>query len=110
MVLHFFSFFDQKAIRTMSWILLDRQIQEIGDQLERSLSSVRARKAQLFNDQIQHLRAKERSLKEENAKLLAKCHENPWWSTAHPRAAAIRSQSSRSTDVEIRLLVGLLES
>ncbi|KAF8008628.1 hypothetical protein BT93_K2326 [Corymbia citriodora subsp. variegata] len=86
------------------------EIQEIGDQLERSLSSVRARKAQLFNDQIQQLQAKERSLKEENAKLLAKCHENPWQSTAQPRAAAIRSQSSRSTDVEIGLFVGLLES
>ncbi|KAK3403842.1 hypothetical protein EUGRSUZ_K00208 [Eucalyptus grandis] len=48
------------------------EIQMIGDQLERSLSSIRARKAQLFDDQIQHLQAKERSLKEENAKLLAK--------------------------------------
>ncbi|XP_039160754.1 MADS-box protein AGL42-like isoform X4 [Eucalyptus grandis] len=48
------------------------EIQEIGDQLERSLSSIRERKAQLLNDQIQQLQAKERSLKEENAKLLAK--------------------------------------
>ncbi|XP_039161518.1 MADS-box protein AGL42 isoform X3 [Eucalyptus grandis] len=47
-------------------------IQRMGDQLERSLGSVRERKAQLFNDQIQQLQAKERSLKEEKAKLLAK--------------------------------------
>ncbi|XP_056160086.1 MADS-box protein AGL42-like isoform X4 [Syzygium oleosum] len=86
------------------------EIQMIGDQLERSLSSVRARKAQLFNDQIQQLQAKERSLKEENAKLLAKCHENPWQSTAHPRAAALHSRSSQSADVETGLSIGLPES
>ncbi|KAK3403836.1 hypothetical protein EUGRSUZ_K00207 [Eucalyptus grandis] len=34
------------------------EIQEIGDQLEQSLSSIRKRKAQLFNDQIQQLQAK----------------------------------------------------
>ncbi|XP_056160092.1 MADS-box protein AGL42-like [Syzygium oleosum] len=86
------------------------EIQMIGDQLERSLSSVRARKAQLFNDQIQQLQAKERSLKEENAKLIAKCHANRWESTAHSRAAAIHSQSCRSTHVETRLSIGLPES
>ncbi|KAF8008622.1 hypothetical protein BT93_K2323 [Corymbia citriodora subsp. variegata] len=86
------------------------EIQKIGDQLERSLSSIRARKAQLFEDQIQQLQEKERSLKEENAKLLAKCHENSWRSRAHPRAAAIQSWSSRSTDVETGLFIGLPES
>ncbi|KAK3403838.1 MADS-box protein SOC1-like isoform X1 [Eucalyptus grandis] len=85
------------------------EIQMIGDQLERSLSSIRARKAQLFDDQIQHLQAKERSLKEENAKLLAKCLANPGQSTAHPRAAALHSRSSRSTDVETGLFIGLPE-
>ncbi|KAK3403805.1 hypothetical protein EUGRSUZ_K00191 [Eucalyptus grandis] len=86
------------------------EIQQIGNQLERSLSSIRERKAQLFNDQIQQLQAKERFLKEENAKLLAKRYANPWQSTAHPRAAAIHSQSSRSTDVETGLFIGLPES
>ncbi|KAK3403815.1 hypothetical protein EUGRSUZ_K00199 [Eucalyptus grandis] len=86
------------------------EIQEIGDQLERSLSSIRERKAQLFNDQIQQLQAKERSLKEENEKLLAKCLANPGQSTAHPRAAAIHSRSSWSTDVETGLFIGLPES
>ncbi|KAF8008632.1 hypothetical protein BT93_K2330 [Corymbia citriodora subsp. variegata] len=83
------------------------EIQELGDQLERSLSSIRTRKAQLFNDQIQQLQEKERSLKEENAKLLAKCHENLWPSAAHPRAAAINSWS---TDIETGLFIGLPES
>ncbi|KAL3714105.1 hypothetical protein ACJRO7_006105 [Eucalyptus globulus] len=86
------------------------EIQEIGDQLERSLSSIRERKAQLFNDQIQQLQAKERSLKEENEKLLAKCLANPGQSTAHPRAAAIHSRSSWSIDVETGLFIGLPES
>nr|NP_001289658.1 MADS-box protein SOC1-like [Eucalyptus grandis]AAP33085.1 SOC1-like floral activator MADS3 [Eucalyptus grandis] len=86
------------------------EIQEIGDQLEQSLSSIRKRKAQLFNDQIQQLQAKERHLKEENAKLLAKFLANPWQSTAHPRAAAINSRSSRGTDVETGLFIGLPES
>ncbi|XP_010035068.2 MADS-box protein AGL42 isoform X2 [Eucalyptus grandis] len=86
------------------------EIQEIGDQLERSLSSIRERKAQLLNDQIQQLQAKERSLKEENAKLLAKCLANPGQSTTHPRATAIHSRSNRSTDGETRLFIGLAES
>ncbi|KAL3714099.1 hypothetical protein ACJRO7_006099 [Eucalyptus globulus] len=86
------------------------EIQQIGNQLERSLSSIRERKAQLFNDQIQQLQAKERFLKEENAKLLAKRYANPWQSTAHPRTAAIHSRSSRSTDVETGLFIGLPES
>ncbi|KAF8008634.1 hypothetical protein BT93_K2332 [Corymbia citriodora subsp. variegata] len=85
------------------------EIHEIGDQLEQSLSSIRERKAQLFNDQIQQLQAKERSLKEENAKLLAKYHANPWQSSAHPGAAAIHSHGSRSTDVETELFIGLPE-
>ncbi|XP_048138519.1 MADS-box protein AGL42-like isoform X2 [Rhodamnia argentea] len=79
------------------------EIQMIGDQLDLSLRSIRARKAQLFNDKIQQLQEKERSLKEENAKLLAK-------STAYPRVAAIDSQSSRSEDVETGLSIGLPES
>ncbi|KAK3403823.1 hypothetical protein EUGRSUZ_K00202 [Eucalyptus grandis] len=93
------------------------EIQEIGDQLERSLSSIRERKAQLFNDQIRQLQAKERSLKEENAKLLAKvspsfpsCLANPGQSTTHPRATTIHSQSSPSTDGETRLFIGLPKS
>ncbi|KAK3403813.1 hypothetical protein EUGRSUZ_K00198 [Eucalyptus grandis] len=86
------------------------QIQEIGDQLERSLSSIKERKAQLLNDQIQQLQAKERSLKEENAKLLAKCLANPGQSTAHLRATTIHSRSSRSTDGETGLFIGLAQS
>ncbi|KAL3714106.1 hypothetical protein ACJRO7_006106 [Eucalyptus globulus] len=86
------------------------EIQQIGDQLERSLSSIRERKAQLFNDQIRQLQAKERSLKEENAKLLAKWLANPGQSTAHPRVTAIHSRSSPSTDGETGLFIRLPES
>ncbi|KAK3403829.1 hypothetical protein EUGRSUZ_K00204 [Eucalyptus grandis] len=86
------------------------EIQGIGDQLERSLSSIRKRKVQLFNDQRQQLQAKERSLREENAKLLAKCLANHGQSTANPRATTIHRRSSWSTDVETGLFIGLPES
>nr|POE61232.1 mads-box protein agl42 [Quercus suber] len=52
------------------------ELQEIDSQLERSLRSIRARKAELFMEQIEHLKAKERLLKEENERL---CHQvNPF--------------------------------
>ncbi|KAK1576011.1 hypothetical protein Q3G72_010125 [Acer saccharum] len=46
------------------------ELQEIDGQLEQSLRSIRARKAQLFNEQIEQLKAKERLLLEENARRL----------------------------------------
>ncbi|KAK3403835.1 hypothetical protein EUGRSUZ_K00207 [Eucalyptus grandis] len=44
------------------------EIQEIGDQLEQSLSSIRKRKAQLFNDQIQQLQAKVKAFERRECK------------------------------------------
>ncbi|XP_050387887.1 MADS-box protein AGL42-like isoform X2 [Argentina anserina] len=46
-----------------------QELNQISSQLERSLLIVRERKAQLFMDQIERLRAQERILLEENAKL-----------------------------------------
>ncbi|KAL3714097.1 hypothetical protein ACJRO7_006097 [Eucalyptus globulus] len=82
------------------------EIQETGDQLEQSLSIIRARKAQLFQEQIEQLQAKERSLTEENEKLFAKYHANSWQSSAHLEAAATHSRSSQSSDVETELVIG----
>ncbi|XP_048326468.2 MADS-box protein AGL42 isoform X2 [Ziziphus jujuba] len=48
------------------------ELQEIDGQLERSLRSIRARKAQLYKEQIGQLKEKERLLLEENAKLCEK--------------------------------------
>ncbi|KAL3365688.1 hypothetical protein AABB24_010696 [Solanum stoloniferum] len=49
------------------------ELQEIDNQLERSLKIIRARKSQLFKDEIQRLKERERLLREENARLSEKC-------------------------------------
>ncbi|XP_058105614.1 MADS-box protein SOC1 isoform X1 [Magnolia sinica] len=51
------------------------ELQQIESQLERSLSSIRARKTQLFTEQIQQLKEKERFLTEENAILSKKAND-----------------------------------
>ncbi|XWS61860.1 hypothetical protein CRYUN_Cryun07bG0161000 [Craigia yunnanensis] len=53
------------------------ELQLIENQLERSLSRVRARKNQLFWEQIKKLKEEERRLGEENAKLREKCGMRP---------------------------------
>ncbi|KAL2542009.1 MADS-box protein SOC1 [Abeliophyllum distichum] len=49
-----------------------QELQEIDRQLGRSLKIIRARKAQLFNEEMEKLKAKEKFLLEENAKLWEK--------------------------------------
>ncbi|GKU89468.1 hypothetical protein SLEP1_g3601 [Rubroshorea leprosula] len=48
------------------------ELEEIDSQLEQSLKSIRARKAQLCKEHIQQLKAKGRMLLEENRKLCEK--------------------------------------
>ncbi|KAK6117748.1 hypothetical protein DH2020_048509 [Rehmannia glutinosa] len=48
------------------------ELQEIDNQLERSLKNIRARKSQLFKEEIEKLQAKGNFLLEENAKLSEK--------------------------------------
>ncbi|OWM75651.1 MADS-box protein AGL42-like [Punica granatum] len=89
------------------------ELHEMDSQLERSLSSVRARKAQLFNEQKRQLEAKEKLLLEENARLLAKCSENHWETrSASQERGAIYQLSSNGPyglDVETELFIGLPE-
>nr|XP_043614500.1 MADS-box protein AGL42-like isoform X3 [Erigeron canadensis] len=49
------------------------ELSELDSRLEHTLRTVRARKAQLFKEQIENLKAKERYLLEENSRL---CQEN----------------------------------
>ncbi|GLU21017.1 hypothetical protein SLE2022_371830 [Rubroshorea leprosula] len=49
------------------------ELEEIGSLIEQSLKNIRARKAQLYKEQIHRLKAKERMLLEENVKLYGKC-------------------------------------
>nr|UVW83269.1 suppressor of overexpression of constans 1 [Linum usitatissimum]UVW83271.1 suppressor of overexpression of constans 1 [Linum usitatissimum]UVW83272.1 suppressor of overexpression of constans 1 [Linum usitatissimum] len=53
------------------------ELRKIECQLERSLSRIRARKNQLFMDQIDKLREEEKILLEENKKLREKCGVEP---------------------------------
>ncbi|CAN6569347.1 unnamed protein product [Malus baccata var. baccata] len=96
------------------------ELQEIGSQLERSLRSIRERKAQLYTEQMEQHKARERFLLQENAQL----REEPWmeFSPQEKRASAsvsnekagasasapinYRSQSSMSSEVETDLLIG----
>ncbi|KAK9914165.1 hypothetical protein M0R45_037957 [Rubus argutus] len=54
-----------------------QELNQISDQLERSLRNVRERKAHVFMEQIQQLKAKGRLLLEENAKLHIECCARP---------------------------------
>ncbi|TKY63809.1 MADS-box protein SOC1 [Spatholobus suberectus] len=52
------------------------ELQRIEQQLERSLSNIRARKTQVFKEQIEQLKEKEKALLDENARLSEK-HGSP---------------------------------
>ncbi|KAF2315363.1 hypothetical protein GH714_038943 [Hevea brasiliensis] len=54
------------------------ELQQIEQQLERSVSSIRARKNQVFKEQIERLKEKESQLAAENARLSEKCGVQPW--------------------------------
>ncbi|ESR35054.1 hypothetical protein CICLE_v10006217mg [Citrus x clementina] len=88
----------------------NEELQELDDQLERSLRSIRARKAQLFNEQMGQLKEKERLLLEDNARLCIKCGQKPWQqSTQRKEAVNNCSQSGQSSDIETELFIGLPE-
>lgn len=85
-------------------------LHEIDGQLERSLRIIRTRKAQLFNEQIEQLKEKERLLLEENASLCKKCEANPLQpSRKQTEAGTNCSQSCYTSDVETELFIGLPE-
>jgi hypothetical protein len=53
------------------------ELQQIEQQLEKSVSSIRARKTQVFKEQIQQLKEKGKALAAENARLHEKCCMEP---------------------------------
>lgn len=88
----------------------NEELQELDNQLERSLCSIRARKAQLFNERIGQLKEKERLLLEDNARLCIKCGQKLWQqSTQRKEAVNNCSQSCQSSDIETELFIGLPE-
>ncbi|XP_055829092.1 MADS-box protein AGL42-like isoform X2 [Solanum dulcamara] len=89
------------------------ELQEINNQLDRSLKKIRARKFQLFKDEIRRLKDRERLLLEENARLSEKCGLRP-----RPRPAAFelpvdltrpaqQKEKEKCSEVETDLNIGL---
>lgn len=95
------------------------ELQEIDSKLERSLENIRARKAQLFKDEIESLKARECLLQEENANLREKCRLMP--TPSAPAAPALMpltpptqlkergncSKNTQNSEVETELFIGL---
>ncbi|KAM2203138.1 hypothetical protein ACFXTH_001790 [Malus domestica] len=99
------------------------ELQELSSQLERSLRSIRERKAQLFMELMEQLKAKETLLLQENAKLREQVNYGAklWMehSAQAKRASTLsyekagvsssvnyRSQGSMSSEVETELFIG----
>ncbi|KAF3966985.1 hypothetical protein CMV_008965 [Castanea mollissima] len=82
------------------------ELQQIEEQLERSVSSIRARKAQVFKEQIELLKEKEKVLAAENARLCEKCGIQPQQGSNEQREILPYEESSPSSDVETELFIG----
>ncbi|XP_010555639.1 PREDICTED: MADS-box protein AGL72-like [Tarenaya hassleriana] len=90
------------------------ELHEIASQIEKSLHIVRSRKAQLYEDQLEKLKAKERELLEERARLRIKYGEGRWTmfeTEQRDKAAATGCGGGRRTpEVETDLFIGLPEN
>ncbi|NP_001276829.1 MADS-box protein SOC1-like [Solanum lycopersicum] len=99
------------------------ELEDIDSQLERTLKIIRARKTQLFKEEIESLKAKERLLLQQNASLREKCGLRPMLSEsasapepipappstppAQSKERGNCSQSTKSWEVETELFIGL---
>uniref|UniRef100_A0A7C8ZSQ9 MADS-box domain-containing protein n=1 Tax=Opuntia streptacantha TaxID=393608 RepID=A0A7C8ZSQ9_OPUST len=89
------------------------ELQQLENQLERSVSKVRARKNQVFCEQIKQLREKEKQLAAENARLLAEeCRLAPKETSSNRPTEDTPSEDTNSqiSEVETELFIGLPES
>ncbi|KAK1559316.1 hypothetical protein Q3G72_013206 [Acer saccharum] len=92
------------------------ELQQIEQQLERSVSSVRARKTQVFKEQIQQLKEMEKTLVAENIRLSEKCDAQPWQGLKEKEKLQQDNSpnnedpddhdSSPTSDVETELFIG----
>ncbi|KAG7613898.1 Transcription factor MADS-box [Arabidopsis suecica] len=83
------------------------ELQEIDSQLQRSLGKVRERKAQLFKEQLEKLKAKEKQLLEENVKLHQKNVINPWRGSSTDQQQEKYKVIDLNLEVETDLFIGL---
>nr|AKX66067.1 MADS-box protein SOC1 [Arabidopsis lyrata subsp. petraea]AKX66072.1 MADS-box protein SOC1 [Arabidopsis lyrata subsp. petraea]AKX66087.1 MADS-box protein SOC1 [Arabidopsis lyrata subsp. petraea] len=86
------------------------ELQQIEHQLEKSVKCIRARKTQVFKEQIEQLKQKEKALAAENEKLSEKwgSHEIEVWSSKNQESTGRGDEeSSPSSEVETQLFIGL---
>ncbi|KAL2337405.1 hypothetical protein Fmac_011851 [Flemingia macrophylla] len=85
------------------------ELQQIEQQLHRSLSHIRERKTRLFKEQIEQLKGKEKALLEENARLSEKHDMDPQPTTKDQseNQPHLNAESCPSSDVETELFIGL---
>ncbi|KAK1425228.1 hypothetical protein QVD17_20575 [Tagetes erecta] len=89
---------------------IDELIQ-IEQQLERSVSIIRARKMEVYNEQIKELQEKEKLLlASQNAMLNGKCLGQTKETVEEPRANLQTADYGESSDVETELFIGLPEN
>ncbi|KAK2407223.1 MADS-box protein SOC1 [Trifolium repens] len=92
------------------------ELNRIEQQLEKSITKIRAKKTQVFKEQIEHLKEKEKALVAENAKLSEKYGNYSSQATKKDQRENIHEakpyadQSSPSSDVETELFIGLPET
>ncbi|KAF5761455.1 putative transcription factor MADS-MIKC family [Helianthus annuus] len=85
------------------------ELLQIEQQLERSVSIIRARKMQVYNEQIEELQAKEKMLACQNAMLTGKCLGQTKEKTEEQRTNLLTAEHGESSDVETELFIGLPE-
>ncbi|KAF8085282.1 hypothetical protein N665_0673s0012 [Sinapis alba] len=78
-----------------------KELEDIATQIEKSLHIVRSRKAKLYGDEIEKLKAKERDLKDERVRICGRVGERPM---------GMPSGSKEKEDVETDLVIGCPKS
>ncbi|KAL8111378.1 hypothetical protein AgCh_019191 [Apium graveolens] len=83
------------------------ELQQIEQQLEKSVCTVRARKMQVFKEQIEQLKEKEKNLAADNALLLAKYEVQPRQESPEDGGnVTSTTETSENSDVETELFIG----
>ncbi|KAK6918454.1 Transcription factor, K-box [Dillenia turbinata] len=82
------------------------ELQQIENQLEKSVSCIRFRKTQVFNEQIVQLKEKEKNLLAENAVLIEKCGMKPKERSNERNETTPIEESTPTSDVETELFIG----
>ncbi|KAK1408871.1 hypothetical protein QVD17_40982 [Tagetes erecta] len=82
------------------------ELVRIEQQLEKGVRLIRARKMQVYNEQIEQLRAKEKLLADENLILTQKCEIQKDQGTEETRSCFRVLENGENSDVETELFIG----